>query len=229
MPGRTSAAAISSEEAEAETFALSLSRASSQYVFRADSPTTFTGSELVTAVDIRLATRPGSGQNYCICAKWGTTDNILLFDLQESGGSWFFRGITSTNPAGAIRSFVQWEYPTLAADTTYSLELTTDLSQTGALNKWSLTVNEVEPAGKTAIDDDAITAFQGTSAENFAIGARSNAVNFFNGRIDSFRQWSDLAKTTLIHSYDFEEVLTDGSGNGRTLTGVNSPTFGAGL
>ncbi len=124
---------------------------------------------------------------------------------------------------------------------------------TGEWHHWAVSVDISVPSatwykdgvatGTTTVNANATTIDAGTA--DFEIGARSSNTKYFDGKASLVRVWSDIrtvgeisgnmcnvfgtSEAGLEGEWSLDDVLTDASGNGNTLTNNNSATFAADL
>lgn len=207
---------------------LQLVLASEQYAEWNDSAGVLSGGELVVRVAFSLDSLPGTGQYYSFAGKFqpgGTVqDRDFWFAIEEDAGGYNIRSFVSSNGTNS-RSYVYWPFDTLSIDTAYVFEWTWDGSQSSADNEWALSIDDVDQGTPTELVDSGMSSIH-AGDEPIRVGTLDGTRHYFDGRLDNFRYWSDLAKTQLELEYLFDGDATDSSGNGRDATEVNSPTYG---
>lgn len=136
--------------------------------------------------------------------------------------------------------------PSFALNTWFHLAWTYDGTRTP---RSKLYIDGTEPLVYTSQSGTTAAAYDSSGALAFGGGTRTsgspgqgNAVNanYFNGYLSNCRVWnvarsqSDInnykctyiaSDTGLVAAWSLNNVYTDGTGNGNTLTPVNSPVF----
>jgi hypothetical protein len=220
-------------------YSVALASASSQYLTIADGDQTgldITG-DITIEVWIKLTALPSTGGiAYTIANKWIASAgrrsymlrinefDILTFIYSADGSS---TGITFLASDAAIvdaSDVGEWVHIAVAVDVSAQ---TAYMYKNGVLVASSLT-------GGTAT-----AIYDGTA--DFRLGSYGNTTLLFNGQMDEVRVWTGIrssasiseykdrglisATTSLVACWKMENNYTDLSGNGNTLTPVNSPTF----
>lgn len=213
---------------------LQLTAASSQYTTWTDSVPSLTGNALTISFSMLFDSLPTSSGSYTIVSKYGASgDRVFLVDVQEDGAGGYDLRFNVSSDGAAARSFVSWAIDSIVVDTAYDVVLTWDGTQGTTSGQFSFSLDGVDQGAPDAvIDNDAVATMDGSSTRPVQIGASHDGVtptNYFDGRIDEFKLWLDLTQTTLEIHWKFDGDFQDSSGNGRTASGVNSPTFGTAL
>jgi len=213
------------------TNSLVLAAASSQYATAADSATLSITGNFAMECWVKFTTLPGSGVDWCLGGKWNNDANQREYrwGLRNSGGTITIGVITSTNGSSFTENYVTWAGA--ATGTWFHLAV--------SKNSTTATVYVNGSSIGTATVDS--SQFNGTSL--FGVGAlvNSSPTQFVDGKFALYRVWSTTrtasdfsnnwcvalgSTTNLSAEWVLNNVYTDNSGNGNTLTGVNSPTFG---
>ena len=210
---------------------IQLTATSGQYVDWPDATGILSGGEASIYISVNVDSLPGTNQVMRLFSKFGTTaaKQAFLFNLKDIGGTTTFWEMYLIDSSGNVVD-VQWQISGGASTgTTYKLHFMWDGAQSGAANQCSLEVDSVDQGAPTVVTDQTITSIRAVTAEPFDIGAVSAYGQYYDGRIDDFLWYSDLAETSLELHYKFENDATDSSGNGRDATERGSPTYGSPL
>ena len=217
------------------TKSLDLEASSSQYAQIADGSQTgldITG-DITTEGWINLESLPGDGVQYTFTSKWNNTGNqrgpIFYFDNNVGIASTYaLRWGSSADGSTFVTSAVEWVPSTGVwyhiaqawSDTSNEVKFYVDGVQQGSAQTVSL-------AGQ----------FNNTAA--WQLGAVVGGSNF-DGKMSLWRAWSTVrteseiaankcsvlgATTNLQGEWTLDDVYTDNSGNGNTLTPSGSPVF----
>lgn len=188
----------------------------------------------------KFTTLPASGTGYPLCSKWlrGTNQRSYQFLAFFTGATEELRGLLSANGSTNDDVNVSWSPST---GTWYHLAMV----YTAATSKYQFFVGtETTPDAQQGTDQTGTrtSIFDGTA--KFEIGSSDGdetTDNALNGKALLTQLWSaartasqlqsDACKAVGVTSglngeWTLDNVLTDDSGNGNTLTNNNSVTFG---
>ena len=217
------------------TKSLNLVRASSQNAEVGHSYGLASWGTFTMECSFKLSSLPTLGQQYTLgTIGWSTIG--AHFAIRNSGGVYQLVGYRHAWNTGTTEIF--YNFTPVLGDW-YHVSFSKD-----SYDNAELTMNGV------SVKVDAVGNATGTSGTvKSTIGAMwnngSSYANYFDGKISLFRIWSvkrtateiannrcnvfDSPTTGLRAEYSLNDVYTDASGNGYTLTGVNSPTFTVGV
>ena len=208
---------------------------SAQYADAGDTVSLSITGDLTLECWANFESLPADGDRRGLMWKWnGTNQRSYAFHLRNSGGTYQLNGQASSNGTADAGFFddvvVNW---TPSVDTWYHLALSIDPGVTSAFKFY------VNGAQQGSTQTGVITGiFDGTSP--FQISENSGGI-YMDGEISLVRVWSVIrteeeiaanmcnvfggAETNMAAEWSLDDVLTDASGNGNTLTAVNSPAF----
>lgn len=202
-----------------------LTASSSQYCIYADSAGDLTGGECVVKWLMNFDSLPGNGVVYAVCGKFHSTQSRRAIFVSVVGQTTNVSVQMRVEESGGDRITLGWD-ESLSTSTSYLCELTWDGSLTDAA-QGTFALDSVDQGTGSIINQvGAVTTMQAVTNNEFAVGRSASFGYYFDGRIDELEVWLDLAKTSAFGYWKFDNDLTDSSGNGNDLTGVNSPTFG---
>lgn len=220
-----------------EVFALSQSptlvQASNQYLSVADNASlSLTGAQTWEGY-FNFTTLPALGDANMLLNKYVTATNNRSFsvELVNNAGTYQFQTRTSATGAGGTGGttvnwtpstgtwyFIRFVYSTAGTVDIYVDDMTTKIGTSTGLD--------------TSIFD---------STAPFEIGHSDFRTNNFNGRVSLVRVWTGshttndkctvygTATTNMQAEWSLDNVLTDASGNGNTLTNNNTAVFSSGV
>lgn len=214
------------------TKSLTLVAASNQYATIADNASLSVTGNLTLEAWVNPTDTPTASAAYTIESKYLSTGNQRSYWLTYrdlAGTPNLSLIVSSTGGTGAgITNFNHIVTLSTGTWTHVAVVYKTDGSAEFIINDTSV---ETVTGGVTSI-------FDGTA--NFRVGQTDNGDAAFNGKISLARVWATTrtaaqitasyctalgATTSLQAEYTFDSVYTDNSGNGNTLTAVNTPTF----
>lgn len=232
----------------ANTNSLDLELSSTQYAAITDASQTgldITG-DLSFAGWVRVESAPSSS-TMVLASKNdpGSSQRAYLFGYAHDGANLMVIAQVSSDGGSVNRDRISWT-TTLNTGTYYHLAVTIDVSNSAA-TEMVLYINGVSQGNGTVDQDGGITAIFNSSAP-FALGSDYNSGsggnNLYDGLIDEvvitsdimsaqeiadlFAGWDASQKLDNIQGYwKLNNAYTDSSGNGNTLTAVNTPSFSA--
>jgi len=219
---------------------LDLERGSSQYASIADASQT--GLDVTGALTvegwIKVESTPGAGVYYTIACKGGISvaisDTTLQYDL-------FYRNDGDI----ALQFFVRGSGVNAVANYTFTFTTGTWYHVAGTYEPSTAVRLVVNGSEVGTPDTSSVPASLVNTARPFGVGAdqASSAANYFDGRVSLVRVWDVLRSPATISAnmcnvygtatanmqgeWSFDNVYTDASGNGNTLTASGAPGFGA--
>lgn len=229
----------------ANSHSLDLELASSQYSEIVDASQTgldITGDWTIEAW-IKVESLPSGGNQAGIAYKSNSGDGNRSYGISLFDDSGTNKLLTFISADGTLQDQIRFTWtPSLA--TWYHVAVTCDVSAAASAQfEFFLGDESTNPTsqgnGSVILDNGAASVFSGSA--DFNIGAINNtASNFFDGLLNSVRVWSDIRTSTelvdnyktstpaggnLVGSWYYNNDHNDDSGNGNTLTAVNSPVF----
>lgn len=212
------------------SYSIDLESGSSQSLSRADTAVLDITGNVTLEGWVNLESLPGSGTLMTIMGKWtDSTQRSYLFGIQNSSGTYQLRFINSDDGSAVGSATVNITAPT-----------------TGQWYHYAAVFTAASPSVEFFVDGVSVGSSAGTlktsnfnSTSIFEIGA-NNAADYFDGKMTLLRVWSEArtstqvntnkctvlgATTNLAAEWTLNNVLTDNSGNGLTLTNNGSATF----
>lgn len=215
-----------------------LESSSSQYFSRADTASLSLTGDFTLEGWVKFESLPADGSAMRFVQKWtggGTDDRAYQFYFRNNGGTYELVCITSSTGAGAVVDVVAVAW-TPSTGTWYHVAVTADLAATST---YKFYVNGTQQGA----DQNGTVPSMSDTAAPFLLGVNGNLVDsFFDGRMSLWRVWSAVlsqatiaanicnvyggATANMAAEWSLDNVLTDASGNGNTLTNNNSIVFG---
>lgn len=214
------------------TQSIDLESSSSQQAYITDASQTgldITG-DLTIEAWVKLESQPTGSTEMVIASKWGNIGAQTAYNL-------VYREVSSVKTLrlrlndGSIENMDVAH--TLTLDTWTHVAVTFDSSDGDV---------EFFINGSSIGTDNSTHRSIVNGNEDFVIGGQSDDIRQWDGRIGLTRVWNVVrtptqindnkctilgATTGLVGEWTFDNTYADNSGNGNTLTGENSPTFGA--
>ena len=212
------------------TQSANLTAASSQSFSAADSTSLSITGDQTHEGWYKFSTLPSSGNGMNLISKYNPTGSQrgLSVVYENSAGTYRFHVRTSANGSTVSEGTVNY---TLSTNTWYYLRFVYRASA-GEMDFY--VDNLTTPVGT----EGALTGSIFDNTAPYRIGANTEISGNFDGKISVVRVWSNQhtandkctvygsAQTNMAAEWSLDNVLTDASGNGNTLTNNNSATFG---
>lgn len=202
----------------------------SQYLSRADStPLQLTGAQTHEAW-FNFSSVPTSGDSFLIFSKYvaGSGTRAIALSYENSGGTKRFHARTSADGTNVQEGTLNYDLPT---NTWIHLRFVYNTDGTITIYADGTSIGTI--GGLT-------TSIRNTSA-SYQIGYNAGIASYIPAKVSLWRVWSGLhttadqctvygtSTTDLKAEWSLDDVLTDGSGNGLTLTNNGSAVFSASL
>lgn len=223
------------------TYSLDLERSSNQQAAAADSASLSITGNITIEGWVKLESTPASG------AVWGlftkddlNTQRSYAVDLYNNAGSQKIRMFMSQNTAGTIFTEITFTYALPTATWVHVAIVTTIANATATRSELFIDgVSQGNGSGATA-GGGASSISNGTAS--FVIGNYNAAFgNYYDGKVSLVRIWNTVRTSTEISNnmcnvfgtstsgmaaeWSLDNVYTDASGNGNTLSPSGSPVF----
>ena len=215
------------------TKSVDLERGTPDYATVGDDADFDLGADWTIEAWVKIETLPTSGQEFAIVGKWLTTGDqrSYVVRLRNVSGSLYWEIVTDSNGAAGGASVYTTAAQTLSTDTWYHVAFVAN-SGSGAIYLDGVSVGS---SGSVS------TPHSGTA--NVAVGAEraNDGSNSWDGEISLVRIWKGEARseseindnmcevlgstTNLSAEWTLDDVYTDNSGNGHTLTANGTPVF----
>ena len=224
------------------TQSMRLTKASSQYASIADNASlSFSGSDSITIEFwVKMKETLSSAGRWMVSKSSGNISNREYEVVYQNFGTaqlafYIFTSGTTTNYFESKCNY------TLTADTWYHVALTCNVPSTTLSTKAKWYINGVlQSATNTNTGTGCTSIYNGTSACRVGQSDPVTAGYYPDAEFSLVRIWktersgTDIANnmcnvlgatTNLQAEWTLDNVYTDNSGNGNTLSGVNTPTF----
>lgn len=223
------------------TQSMRLTRASSQYATAADSTSLSITGDITIEFWIKIKSQIATNGNWELVAKStaGANNRSYEVDYSDTAGAKTIRLLIF--PASTLTNFYfNTISKTLTVDTWEHIAVTVDVSATDKCIWYfdgvsaGIGTNNVVGSGATSI-------FNGTQALRIGQADPIVAGLYPDAQFSLVRIWSDIrtgaeiadnicnvfgtAEAGMAAEWTLDNVYTDNSGNGNTLSGVNTPTF----
>jgi len=222
----------------AQSHSVDLELGSSQYLSVADAAIFDINGAMTLEAWIKLESQPATNALMAIISKWQASGNQRTFSLayRDVGGTKNLVFLSTTDGASSTGISVNI---TLELGVWYHIAFS--CNGNNSPRNGSLYVN-----GRAVVNDDTFTVASGffNSTAPVTIGCIMNGAspeNLFDGLIKDARIFNDrrtqaeiaadahsetVVDANLVAEWNFNNSYADSSGNGKTLTAVNSPVFG---
>lgn len=224
------------------TKSLDLESGSSQYASRADTASLSITGDITVECWIKFESKAGSGSANTFASKWNSGGNnrswLFGWDNGNSivGGNalYVFFDETGQNDGNSTRSYASWNPSTAVW---YHVAMTFDAGAPSVVALY------IDGTSQSVTNDfnDANSIYDGNASTAIgAINVDGTPILFYDGLISLVRIWNvvrtqgqiDANKCEVLGStanlqaeWTLDDVYTDNSGNGNTLTASGSPVF----
>jgi len=218
------------------TKSLDIEKSSTQCAYVADNTAFDFSSTFTIEAWVNAESLPSDGTNHAIVGKWQTAgDNrSYVFRLNNTGGTYTLQMVTDANGVAGGASSVSSSSLTISTATWYHVAVSVSAGTV------TFYFNGVSSGGGSGL----ATPFNGASA--LTIGAeRADGTDGWDGQISLVRLWKGAARSvteiqdnacgvlgataSLSAEWLLDDAYTDNSGNGFTLTALNTPVFSTSL
>lgn len=228
------------------TQSLDLERDNTQYASRADTASLSITGDLSVEAWIKIESKPSLGNAIMIATKWNSSGGAnnrswaFMWDNEWAiiGGNALVLVVDETgdNAGNSSRAYCSWN-PTTGV--WYHVAATFDAGSPSAIAFY------IDGVSQTVTYDfnDANSIYDGNASTAIgSINVDGTAAQPFDGKISLVRIWNTVrsaanisanmcevlgATTNLQAEWTLDNVYTDNSGNGNTLTATNTPVFTA--
>jgi len=225
------------------TQSMRLTKASSEYATIADnSSLSFSGTDTITIefwVKMKETLSNPAGRWMILKSTGNTTNREYETSYEDFGTKQLvFRIFTSGTPTNFFTSILSYA---LTIDTWFHVAVTCDVPSTTLATKAKWYIDGVSQSVTNTNTGTGCTAmFNGTSAFRIGQSDPVTAGYYPDAQFSLVRIWKTVrtaseindnkcnvlgTTTSLQAEWTLDNVYTDNSGNGNTLTGVNTPTF----
>lgn len=214
------------------TKSINFVKASTQCAYVADNTAFDFGNTFTIEVWARASSLPASGANHALVGKWLTSGDqrSYVFRLNNTSGTYTLQMVTDADGAAGGSTIVSSSSLTVSTGTWYHFSAAVS----------SGTVTFYQDGVSVGGGGGLATPLSGSAG--VAVGAeRIDGTDGWDGYISLVRMWkgearsiTDIANnrcsvlgatTNLSAEWTLNDTYADNSGNGFTLTGLNSPTF----